>query len=225
MRKLVVFTMITLDGVMQSPGRPEEDNSEGFTYGGWTPPFADGSLRDVVDQEVSEPFDMLLGAKTYSDIFAPSWPKQSGTIAEAFNKATKYVVSDKPLKLTWEKAVLIDGDVVAKIKALKQEDGPMLQVWGSGKLVQTLLKNDLVDELRLRTFPVTIGTGKRLFAEGTIPANYELIETGALSNGIIIANYKRAGAFKTGTLDSKKYVLGIRKGRNYEASDKQDYKT
>ena len=217
MRKLVVFTMITLDGVMQSPGRPEEDQSGSFEYGGWTPPFADGSLRDIVDQEVREPFDLLLGAKTYADIFAPSWPKQSGTIADAFNNATKYVVSNKPIDLRWKKAVLIDGDVVAKIKALKKEDGPMLQVWGSGNLIQTLLKNDLVDELRLRTFPVTIGTGKRLFAEGTMPASFELIETGALSNGVIIANYKRVGEFKTGTLGSKKlYVLGIRKGINDE---------
>lgn len=199
MRKIVVFTMITLDGVMQSPGGPKEDDSQGFKYGGWTPPYADGSLGDIIEKEVSEPFDLLLGAKTYSDIFAPSWPKQSGAIADAFSKATKYVVSNKPIKLTWKESVLLDGDVVAKIKGLKEEDGPMLQVWGSGKLIQTLLKSDLVDELRLRIFPVTIGTGKRLFAEGTIPASFELIETGALSNGIIIANYKRSGEFKTGT--------------------------
>lgn len=199
MRKIVVFTMITLDGVMQSPGGPEEDDSLGFKYGGWTPPFADGSLGDIIDQEVSEPFDMLFGAKTYSDIFAPYWSKQSGTIADAFNKATKYVVSDKPINLPWKESVLLSGDVVAKIKALKEEDGPMLQVWGSGNLIQTLLKNDLVDELRLRTFPVTIGTGKRLFAEGTMPASFELIETGALSSGIIIANYKRSGELKTGS--------------------------
>ncbi len=200
MRKLVLFTMISLDGVMQSPGSPTEDDSQGFRHGGWTPPFVDGSLGDVIDQEVSEPFDLLLGAKTYRDIFAPTWPKQSGTIAEAFNKAVKYVVSEKPIKLTWQPSILIDGDVVAQVKALKEKDGPMLQVWGSGKLIQTLLKADLVDELHLRIFPVTIGTGKRLFAEGTIPAMFELIETGALSNGIIIANYKRAGEFRTGTM-------------------------
>lgn len=200
MRKIVVFTMLTLDGVMQSPGGPKEDDSNGFTYGGWCVPFADGALREIIDKEVSEPFDMLFGAKTYG-IFGQGWSKQSGTIADAFNKAKKYIVSDKRVDLTWKEAVLIDGDVVAKIKALKQEDGPMLQVWGSGNLIQTLLKNDLVDELRLRTFPVTIGTGKRLFAEGTMPASFELIETGALSNGIIIANYKRAGELKTGSFD------------------------
>jgi dihydrofolate reductase len=199
MRKIVVFTMITLDGVMQSPGGPKEDDSHGFAHGGWTPPFVDGSLRDVIDKEVSEPFDMLLGAKTYS-IFAPAWSKQSGTMADAFNKATKYVVSNTPIDLTWKESVLIDGDVVAKIKALKEEDGPMLQVWGSGNLVQTLLKNDLVDELRLRIFPVTIGSGKRLFAEGTIPAAFELIESGTLANGVIIASYKRAGEFTTGSM-------------------------
>ncbi len=193
--------MITLDGVMQSPGGPKEDNSNGFTYGGWTPPFADGALRAIIDKEVNEPFDMLLGAKTYRDIFAPGWSRQSGTIADAFNKATKYVVSDRPLDLTWKESVLINGDVVAKIQVLKKTDGPMLQVWGSGNLVQTLLKHDLIDELRLRTFPITIGTGKRLFAEGTMPAAFELIETGALSNGIIIANYKRSGEFKTGAFD------------------------
>jgi dihydrofolate reductase len=193
--------MITLDGVIQSPGGPKEDNSQGFKHGGWSPPFADGALGEIINREVSEPFDMLLGAKTYSDIFAPGWPKQTGTIADAFNKAIKYVVSDKSPDLTWKESVLINGDVVAKIKALKKSDGPMLQVWGSSNLVQTLLKNDLIDELRLRTFPITIGSGKRLFAEGTIPAAFELIETGALSNGIIIANYRRTGELKTGAFD------------------------
>lgn len=192
--------MVTLDGVMQSPGGPAEDDSNGFTYGGWSPPFADGALREIIDKEVSEPFDMLLGSKTYS-VFASGWPKQTGTIASAFNKAVKYVVSKGPIDLTWENSVLINGDVVAKIKALKKEHGPMLQVWGSGKLVQTLLTNDLVDELRLRIFPITIGSGKHLFAEGTMPASFELIETGALSNGIIIANYKRAGELKTGAFN------------------------
>jgi dihydrofolate reductase len=195
--------MISLDGVMQSPSGPNEDNSLGFEYGGWTAPYADGSLGDIINQEVSEPFDLLLGTKTYG-IFASYWPGQSGAIADAFNKATKYVVSDKSAEPTWKESVLIDGDVVAKIKTLKEGDGPMLQVWGSGNLIQTLLANDLVDELRLRTFPVTIGKGKRLFAEGTMPASFELIETGALSNGVIIANYKRSGEFKTGSFGDKK---------------------
>ncbi len=199
MRKITVLMMVTIDGVMQSPSEPEEDTSLGFKLGGWAVPFVDGALGEIIDKEMSESFDMLLGTKTYG-IFAAYWPKQSGTIADAFNKATKYVVSDKPVDLSWKESIGITGDVVSKLKTLKQEDGPMLQVWGSGKLIQTLLKNDLVDELRLRIFPVTVGSGQRLFAEGTIPASFELTESGALSNGIIIANYKRAGEFKTGSM-------------------------
>jgi dihydrofolate reductase len=200
MRKIVVITMLTLDGVMQSPSGPEEDASSDFKYGGWTFPYVDASFGDVMDEELSVPIDLLLGKKTY-EIFAGYWPKQAGTIADSFNKATKYVVSDETVDLTWKESVLIHDDVVAKLKALKVEDGPSLQVHGSGKLVQTLLKNDLVDELRLRIFPVTIGTGRRLFAEGTIPAAFELIEAGSLSSGVVIANYTRAGEFKTGTLE------------------------
>src|SRR5689334_16443955 len=158
--------MISLDGVMQAPGGPEEDTSGGFRYGGWTMPYADASFGEIIDKELSMPFDMLLGKKTY-EIFAGYWPHQTGSIADPFNTAKKYVVSDTSVDLTWSESVLIHGDVEAKIKALKAADGPTLQVWGSGKLVQTLLKNGLVDELRLRIFPVTLGTGKRLFAEGT----------------------------------------------------------
>ena len=197
MRKIVVFTMVTLEGFMQAPGGPEEDTSGDFKYGGWTVPYADESFGKIINEELSVPFDMLLGRKTY-EIFAGYWPKQTGAIADPFNKAKKYVVSDEIVDLTWKESILIHNDVVAKIKALKKEDGPMLQVWGSGKLVQTLLKNDLVDELRLRIFPVTLGTGKRLFAEGTIPAAFELIESKALPSGFILANYKRSGEIKTG---------------------------
>lgn len=190
--------MVSLDGVMQAPGGPEEDASGGFQYGGWTMPYSDESFGNIIDKELSVPFDMLLGKKTY-EIFAPYWPKQTGSIADPFNKAKKYVVSDKGVDLTWKESILIHDDAVAKIKALKAEDGPMLQVWGSGKLIQTLLKNDLVDELRLRIFPVTLGTGKRLFAEGTIPAAFELIDSQALPSGVILANYKRSGEIKTGS--------------------------
>lgn len=191
--------MVTIDGVMESPSAPNEGASPDFKYGGWTVPYADGSLSKVIDKELSESVDLLLGRKTY-DIFASYWPHQTGAIAQVFNAATKYVVSHEAIELTWEDSVLVSDDVVAKIKALKEEDGPTLQVWGSGKLVQTLLKNDLVDELHLRIFPVTIGSGQRLFEEGTIPAAFELINTEALTNGVIIADYKRAGEFKTGTL-------------------------
>lgn len=151
---------------------------------------------------MSMPFDLLLGRKTY-DIFASYWPKQdpTGPVANPFNKATKYVVSATSPELTWEKSVLIDRDVVAKLKELKQQDGPMIQVHGSGNMVQTLLKNDLVDELWLKIFPVTLGNGKRLFAEGTMPAAFELVESKTSPSGVIFANYKRAGDVKTGSFD------------------------
>ncbi len=198
MRKIVVLTMVSLDGTMQAPGGPEEDTSGDFNYGGWTVPYADDSLGNTINKELSVPFDLLLGRKTY-EIFAAYWPKHTGAIGGPFNKAKKYVVSDETVNLTWNESILISDDVVAKIKALKEEEGPILQVHGSGKLIQTLLKNDLIDELRLRIFPVTLGTGKRLFAEGTIPAAFELIESKAFPNGVIIANYKRSGEIKTGS--------------------------
>ncbi len=200
MRKIVVFTMLSLDGVMQAPGGPEEDPSEDFKYGGWTVPYADESFGPIFEKELSVPFDLLLGLKTY-EIFAAYWPKQTGMVGDPFNKAKKYVVSGKGVDLTWKESILIDGDVVAKLKALKREDGPVFHVWGSSKLLQTLLKNDLVDELRLRVYPITLGAGKRLFAEGTIPAAFELIDSQALPSGVILANYKRAGEVKTGSFD------------------------
>lgn len=200
MRKIVVLTFVSLDGVMQAPGGPEEDTSGGFQYGGWTVPYSDESSGTIMGKQMSMPFDLLLGRKTY-DIFAAYWPKQdpSGRVAEPFNKATKYVVSRHQPKLDWEKSVLIDGDVVAKLKELKQQEGPMLQVHGSGNLIQTLLKNDLVDELWLKIFPVTLGNGKRLFAKGTMPAAFELIESKTTPSGVIFANYKRFGEIKTGS--------------------------
>lgn len=199
MRKIIVLTFVSLDGVMQAPGGPEEDTSDGFKFGGWTFPYFDEFGGEVMGEQMSHPFDLLLGRKTY-DIFAAYWPKQTGDIAAPLNKATKYVVSASSPKLDWEKSVLIEGDVVQKLKDLKQTDGPMLQVHGSGKLIQTLLKNDLVDELWLKTFPITLGSGKRLFAEGTIPAAFELTESKASPSGVIFANYTRAGEVKTGTV-------------------------
>jgi dihydrofolate reductase len=198
MRKIVVFTMLSLDGVMQAPGGPEEDPSEDFKYGGWTVPYADESFGPIFEKELSVPFDLLLGRKTY-EIFASYWPKQSGMVGNPFNKAKKYVVSGKGVDLTWQESILIDGDVVAKLKTLKKEDGPVFHVWGSSKLIQTLLKNDLVDELRLRIYPITLGAGKRLFAAGTIPAAFELLDNHALPSGVILANYKRSGEVKTGS--------------------------
>lgn len=200
MRKIIVLTFVSLDGVMQAPGGPEEDTSGDFKYGGWTHPYFDEFAGEVMGEQMSHPFDLLLGRKTY-DIFASYWPKHDDNgIGELFDKITKYVVSGSSPKLEWKNSELIEGDVVQKLKDLKQQEGPMLQVHGSGKLIQTLLKNDLVDELWLKIFPVTLASGKRLFAEGTIPAAFELTECKASPKGVIIANYTRAGEVKTGTI-------------------------
>lgn len=200
MRKIVVLSFISLDGVMQAPGGSEEDTSGGFEYGGWTVPYWDEFSSTVMSEQMSMPFDLLLGRKTY-DIFAGYWPKQTGEIADLFNATTKYVVSHSSPELTWEHSVLIDGDVVAKLKELKGRDGSILQVHGSGNLIQTLLSNDLVDELWLKIFPVTLGNGKRLFDTGPIPAAFELIESKASPEGVIFTNYKRSGEVKTGSFE------------------------
>src|SRR6185295_12972979 len=146
--------MVSLDGVMQAPGSPTEDTSGGFKYGGWTVPYSDESFEKILNKELSVPFDLLLGRKTY-EMWASYWPKQTGLVADPFNKAKKYVVSGHGIDIPWEKSVLIQGDVAANLQALKKEDGPVLHVWGSSILMQTLLKNDLIDELRLRIFPIT----------------------------------------------------------------------
>lgn len=200
MRKIVVLSFISLDGVMQAPGGPDEDTSGGFTYGGWSFPFSDETSGNLMLEQMSMPFDLLLGRKTY-DIFAGYWPQQDphNPVANPFNKAAKYVVSASSPKLDWENSTLIEGDVVSKLQELKQQDGPMLQVHGSGKLIQTLLENDLIDELWLKFHPVTLGTGKRLFAEGTMPATFELTDCQTTPKGVIFANYKRAGEVKTGS--------------------------
>lgn len=202
MRKIVVLSFISLDGVMQAPGGPEEDTSSGFKYGGWTVPYFDEFSGNMMGEQMSMPFDLLLGRKTY-DIFASYWPKhpEIEAVAGPFNKCTKYVVSNSSPKLTWEKSELVDGDVAAKLKELKSGDGPMLQVHGSGNMIQTLLKEDLVDELWLKIFPVTLGSGKRLFTEGTIPAAFELVESKIAPSGVIFANYTKAGEVKTGSFD------------------------
>lgn len=201
MRKIIVLSFITLDGVMQAPGGPEEDTSGGFKYGGWTVPYSDEFLGKVVVEQIGHPFDLLLGRKTY-DIFAAYWPHQdesASPFAREFNKARKYVASRSPIKLDWNNSVLLQGDIAEEIKKLKAEDGPELQVYGSGNLVQTLLKNDLVDELRLKIFPITLGTGKRLFTEGAIPAAFKLTDSGVSPKGVIIANCERAGEVETGS--------------------------
>lgn len=199
MRKIVVLSFITLDGVMQAPGGPEEDTSGGFKYGGWTAPyFTDETAGEQMAKQM-EPADLLLGKKTY-DMFAEYWPKHAA-MWPGINDVTKYVVSDAPMELPWQNSKLITGDnVVEQLKELKNSDGSMLQVHGSGNLAQTLFKNDLVDELWLKFFPITLGSGKRLFAEGTIPAAFTLTDSAVTPSGVIFANYKRAGDVKTGTV-------------------------
>src|SRR6185437_2391166 len=172
MRKIIVVEFITLDGVMQAPGGPEEDTSGGFKYGGWTAPYNDSISNTLMAEQMKAPFDLLLGRKTF-EIFASYWP-QHETGWPGVNAATKYVVSNTLTKPEWQNSILIKGDVVDEIKKLKQQSGPDLKVWGSGNFTQTLLKNDLVDQLWLKIFPVTLGQGKRLFAEGTIPAAFKL---------------------------------------------------
>lgn len=200
MRKIIVLTFVSLDGVMQAPGGPDEDTSGNFEFGGWTAPYFDEDAGELMKKQMSDPFDLLLGRKTY-DIFANYWPKQpDGPVSDPFNKATKYVVSNSNTDIDWSNTVVIDGDVVAKLNELKNDDGPMLQVHGSGNMVQTLLKNDLVDELWLKIFPVTLGSGKRLFDEGTIPAAWTVTDSHILPRGVIFANYRRAGNVETGTV-------------------------
>ena len=198
MRKLIVLSFITLDGVMQAPGTPEEDTSGDFRFGGWTVPYSDDFGMGIILKQMGHPFDLLLGRKTY-DIFAGYWPMHNDNpIGIGINKATKYVASHSVLKSNWDKTVQLNGNIVEAVKKLKTQDGPELQVPGSGNFIQTLLKNDLVDELWLMTFPITLGSGKRLFADGTIPAAFKLSESFISPKGVIMAHYLRSGEVKTG---------------------------
>lgn len=191
--------MISLDGVIQSPGAPEEDTSNGFEYGGWVAPFSDDVVNEAIKEQMSERFDLLLGRKTY-DIWAAYWPHH-GDIWPGINEVKKNVAShDSSLKLGWENSVLLTGNIAEEVKKLKNEDGPYLHVYGSANLIQTLLKHDLVDEFWLKIYPITLGPGKRLFAEGTIPAAFKLIDSKISPTGVIVANYKRAGDVKTASI-------------------------
>jgi dihydrofolate reductase len=198
MRKIIVLEFISLDGVMQAPGGPKEDTSGGFKYGGWTAPYFDEEAGKVMEKQMAGDYDLLLGRKTY-EIFASYWPEHSDQWPQV-NKITKYVVSKTLKKMTWENSVLLKGNLVFALKKLKSEKGPPLQVYGSGNMVQSLLMHDLVDELWLKIFPLTLGKGKKLFADGTIPAAFKLAENKITANGIIVANYKREGKVKTGSL-------------------------
>jgi len=199
-RKLVVLTFVSLDGVMQAPGGKGEDPSRGFDLEGWTVPYFDEAAGKVMGEQMGMPFDLLLGRKTY-DIFASYWPHQDANdpTAAVLNKAVKYVVTHNPVKNQWERTVRIAMNVPEEIRKLKELDGPILQVHGSSELIQTLLENDLVDELWLKIFPVILGKGKRLFDRGAIPMAFNLIKSSVTPKGVIIANYERAGEIETGT--------------------------
>jgi dihydrofolate reductase len=197
MRRINILTFISLDGVMQAPGGPEEDTSGGFEYGGWTVPYFDEFMNEVMGDQMTKPFDLLLGRRTF-EIFASYWPNNEDKWP-GINTVTKYVASNSLTKHEWNNSVFLKGDVVNEIKKLKEQDGPDLQVYGSGNFIQTLLKHDLVDELWLKIFPITLGKGKKLFTEGTIPAGWKLVDSKVSPQGVIVANYKREGEVKTGS--------------------------
>jgi len=198
MRKIIVLSFITLDGVMQAPGGPEEDISDGFKYGGWSAPYFDEEAGKAMAGQM-KPADLLLGRKTF-DIFASYWPEHAD-VWPSINDVTKYVMSNSMNKSGWQNSVFLR--TVEDIMKLKDSEGLDLQVHGSGKLIQTLLKHDLVDELWLKFFPLTLGKGKKLFEDGAIPAAFTLTDTLVTSKGVIFANYKRAGEVKTGTVGDK----------------------
>jgi dihydrofolate reductase len=206
MRKLVVSTFVTLDGVMQAPGAPEEDPTGGFAHGGWSVNHWDERMGEVMTQVFSEPFELLLGRRTY-EIFAAHWPhvdaereERGGTasdvdepVANVLNTARKYVASRTLDTVTWNNSTLLEGDAARAVAALKEQEGPDLLVQGSSDLIQTLLRHDLVDELRIWTFPVVVGPGKRLFGTGTAPAGLRLLHVETSTTGVVMATYTRAG--------------------------------
>jgi dihydrofolate reductase len=199
MRKLIVQTFLTLDGVMQAPGGPGEDDDGGFAYGGWSVNYWDDQMGQVMGEATSRPFAMVLGRRTY-DIMAAYWPTApEETGAKVFNDATKYVATHRPLTPEWSNSVQIEGDAADGLAALKAEDGPELQVHGSANLIQTLLAHNLVDQFRLWVFPVVIGSGKRLFADGAVPSGLRLVDSKVSSTGVVMGIWEPAGELVTGT--------------------------
>jgi dihydrofolate reductase len=196
MRKIIVLSMITLDGILQAPGGPGEDTSDGFEYGGWVAPYGDQIYDEAVENELKQPADYLLGRKTF-EIWEGYWPEHAD-FWPGINEGTKYVLSNTMSKSNWKNTVFIKS--VVDIKKLKNSEGSEIQVWGRGKLIQLLLKNDLVDELWLKIHPLTLGKGKKLFDNGAIPAAFSLIKSSFTPSGVIMVSYKRAGKVKTGTV-------------------------
>ena len=195
MRKVIVLEHISIDGVIQGPGGPDEDTSGGFVYGGWIGPYADEISGTTLRKQMNKPFDLLLGRKTF-DIWEPYWPKHADAWPGA-STATKYVASNTRTSSEWQPSVFLNGDIPEKVAKIKQGQGPDLHVWGSGNLIQTLIRHDLVDVFWLMIFPVTLGGGKRLFADGTIPAAFKVTESNVTSNGVIIVNYERVSVLNS----------------------------
>lgn len=198
MRKLIVLEQISLDGVIQSPGRPDEDPSGGFEYGGWVAPYSDAVLGAALRSQMNQPFDLLLGRKTF-EIWASYWPHHAD-IWPGANAATKYVASNTMTSHEWQPSVFLNGDIAEKVAEIKQQPGPDLNTWGSSSLLQTLLKHDLVDVFWLIIYPITLGAGKRLFAGGTIPAAFKVTDSKVTPKGVIVARYERAGELTTGSV-------------------------
>ncbi len=201
MRKIITTTFVTLDGVMQAPGGHQEDTSNGFSMGGWSANYWDKMMGEIMDRFMGMPFELLLGKHTY-DIFAAFWPhtQQDQSVAVPFNATKKYVVSHSAQELSWQNSTLITGDVVSALKKLKEEPGPDLWVHGSGNLIQTLLKEHLIDQMHIWTFPVTVGGGKRLFESGIPADEYKLIDSKTSTTGVVVATYEPAGPLKPGSM-------------------------
>jgi dihydrofolate reductase len=197
MRKVIVLEHISLDGVIQAPGGPDEDPSGGFSYGGWISPYSDEIGGTVLRRQMNLPFDLLLGRKTF-DIWEPFWPQHADEWPSV-NTATKYIASNTRTSSKWQPSVFLNGNIAEKVAEIKQQQGPDLNVWGSGNLLQTLMKHDLVDAFWLMIYPITMGSGKRLFADGTIPAAFKVTESTVTPKGVIVVNYERAGAVTTGS--------------------------
>lgn len=199
MRKVIALEFITLDGVIQAGGGPEEDTDGGFAYGGWQAPYGDDVLGTFMRQQLSLPFDLLLGRITF-DIWEPYWPKHAD-IWPGVMTATKYVASNTRTSSAWQPTVFLSGDIAENVRQIKQQPGPNLHVYGSANLLQTLMKHDLVDAYWLKIYPLTLGSGKKLFADGTIPAAFRMTESHVSTKGVLIVSYERAGAVTTGRMD------------------------
>ncbi len=197
MRRVTVLEHISIDGVIQAPGGPDEDTSGGFAYGGWPAPYSDPVLGTALRKQMNMPFDLLLGRRTF-EIWASYWP-QHGDDWPGVIKATKYIASNTMTSHEWQPSVFLSGDIAEEVAKVKRQPGPDLHVWGSSNLLQTLIKHDLVDAFWLMVYPVTLGVGKRLFAGGTIPLAFKVTESTVTPSGVMVVNYERAGAITTGS--------------------------